>query len=128
VSPPDRMALTGLRARGRHGVYDFERAAGQEFVVDVGLELDLAAAARSDDVADTVHYAELAERLVGVVGGEPVNLIETLAERLAAVCLADSRVVAATVTVHKPQAPMRHEFADVAVTVRRTRSGDAVDD
>jgi len=118
----DRITLTGLRARGRHGVYDFERAQGQEFVVDVVLEMDLSTAAGSDDVADTVHYGELASRLVAVVEGEPVNLIETLAERLAAVCLADRRVAAATVTVHKPQAPIPHEFSDVAVTLRRDRT------
>jgi dihydroneopterin aldolase len=102
-------------------VYDFERRDGQDFVVDVELELDLAKAATTDDVADTVHYGELAGRLAEVVAGDPVNLIETLADRLATVCLADARVVAAKVTVHKPQAPIPHEFADVAVTVRRTR-------
>jgi dihydroneopterin aldolase len=116
----DVITLTGLRARGRHGVYDFERAQGQDFVVDVVLEVDLSAATGSDDVADTVHYGELAERLVAVVGGEPVNLIETLADRLAGTCLADRRVAAATVTVHKPQAPIPHEFSDVSVTLRRT--------
>jgi len=115
------ITLTGLRARGYHGVYDFERQQGQEFVVDVTLELDLGPAARSDDVADTVHYGGLAEALVKIVAGEPVNLIETLADRLAGACLADPRVSAATVTVHKPGAPIPHEFADVAVTVRRTR-------
>jgi 7,8-dihydroneopterin aldolase/epimerase/oxygenase len=115
----DRITLSGLRARGHHGVFDFERARGQEFVVDVALELDLGSAASSDDLADTVHYGELAERLVAVIGGEPVNLIETLAQRLADVCLKDPRVGVATVTVHKPQAPIAHEFADVAVTVRR---------
>lgn len=117
------ITLTGLRAKGHHGVYDFERAQGQDFVVDVMLELNLAMAAESDDVADTVHYGELAERLVAVIGGEPVNLIETLADRLLAVALADQRVDAATVTVHKPQAPIPHEFADVAVTLRRERPG-----
>lgn len=117
----DRIALTGLRARGRHGVYEAERVQGQEFVVDVVLELDLSGAARSDDVADTVHYGELAGRLVAVVEGEPVNLIETLADRLAAVCLADARVAAATVTVHKPQAPIPYPFTDVAVTLTRSR-------
>jgi 7,8-dihydroneopterin aldolase/epimerase/oxygenase len=119
----DRITLTGLRARGRHGVYDFERTQGQDFVVDVVLELDLSQAAGSDQVADTVHYGELVERLVSVVGGEPVNLIETLAQRLADTCLADPRVDAATVTVHKPQAPISHQFADVAVTLRRARPG-----
>ena len=117
----DRITLSGLRVRGHHGVFDFERRDGQDFVVDVVLELDLAPAAASDEVADTVHYGELAGRLAGVIAGEPVNLIETLAGRLATVCLADARVAAATVTVHKPQAPIPHEFADVAVTVRRAR-------
>jgi dihydroneopterin aldolase len=118
----DRIALRGLTVRGRHGVYDFERRAGQDFVVDVDLELDLRPATASDDVADTVHYGELADALAAVVGGEPVQLIETLAQRLVDVCLADARVTAATVTVHKPQAPITHQFADVAVTLRRDRS------
>ncbi|WP_030438233.1 dihydroneopterin aldolase [Actinoplanes subtropicus] len=117
-----RIALRGLKARGFHGVFDFEREQGQDFVVDVLLELDLAKAAATDDVADTVHYGELAERLVAVITGEPVNLIETLADRLLAVCLADERVAAAEVTVHKPQAPIPHDFADVAVTLRGGRS------
>jgi dihydroneopterin aldolase len=104
----DTITLTGLRAHGRHGVYDFERAQGQDFVVDAVLHLDLAPAARSDQVTDTVHYGELADGLVAVVTGEPVNLIETLADRLVEVCLADPRVVTATVTVHKPQAPVPH--------------------
>jgi dihydroneopterin aldolase len=119
----DRISLTGLRVRGNHGVFDFERADGQDFVIDVVLELDLAPAAKSDDVTDTVHYGELAGRLAGIVAGEAVNLIETLAQRLADVCVADPRVRAATVTVHKPQAPIPHEFADVAVTIRRSRTG-----
>ncbi|GGN34036.1 dihydroneopterin aldolase [Actinoplanes campanulatus] len=116
-----RITLSGLRARGNHGVYDFERAEGQDFVVDVTLELDLGPAARSDDVTDTVHYGELATALVGVLTGEPVNLLERLADRLLDVCLADPRVESAEVTVHKPQAPIPHEFADVAVTLRRDR-------
>jgi len=118
----DRIVLTGLTARGHHGVYDFERADGQDFVVDATLEIDLAPAAASDDVRDTVHYGELAGRLVAVVTGEPVNLIETLAARLADECLADQRVRATTVTVHKPQAPIPHAFQDVAVTIRRERT------
>jgi dihydroneopterin aldolase len=116
-----RITLSGLRARGHHGVYDFERAEGQDFVVDVVLELDMSKAVAGDDVADTVHYGELATALVAVLTGEPVNLIETLADRLLTVCLADERVAEAEVTVHKPQAPIPHDFADVAVTLRRSR-------
>jgi len=115
----DVITLTGLTARGHHGVFDFERRDGQDFTVDVVLEVDLAPAARSDDVADTVHYGELAERLVQVITGDPVNLIETLAQRLVEACLSDQRVRRATVTVHKPHAPIPHEFTDVAVTVTR---------
>ena len=117
----DKITLTGLKARGHHGVFDFERANGQDFVIDVVLELDLAKAAETDDVRDTVHYGELAEKLIAVIAGEPVNLIETLAERLANVCLEQSRRV--TVTVHKPQAPIPLVFADVAVVARRSRRG-----
>jgi 7,8-dihydroneopterin aldolase/epimerase/oxygenase len=115
----DVIALTGLRARGFHGVYDFERTEGQEFVVDVRLELDLGPAAAADDVTATVHYGDLAERLVAVITGEPVNLIETLAERLTGVCLADPRVERATVVVHKPRAPIPHTFEDVSVSFTR---------
>jgi 7,8-dihydroneopterin aldolase/epimerase/oxygenase len=117
----DRIKLTGLRVRGHHGVYEFERRDGQDFVVDVVLEMELAPAALSDDVGDTVHYGELAAGLAAVIEGRPVNLLETLATRLADVCLADSRVRATTVTVHKPQAPIVQQFDDVAVTIRRTR-------
>lgn len=119
----DHIALTGLRVTGHHGVYDFEREAGQEFVVDAVLEIDLKRAASTDDVSDTVHYGELAEALAAIVAGEPVNLLETLAERLAGACLADTRVSAAEITVHKPQAPIPLTFSDMAVTIRRERAG-----
>jgi 7,8-dihydroneopterin aldolase/epimerase/oxygenase len=117
----DRIALTGLRAHGSHGVYESERAEGQEFLVDVVLDLDLTEAAGADDLAATVDYGALAGDLVAVVTGPPVQLIETLAQRLAEVCLARPRAVAATVTVHKPHAPIPHRFTDVAVTLRRER-------
>lgn len=115
------IALTGLRVRGHHGVFDHERRDGQDFVVDAVLELDTGAAAASDDVADTVDYGDLAQRLAAVVSGAPVNLLETLVERLLDACLLDARVQVATVTVHKPQAPIPLAFADVAVTARRTQ-------
>jgi len=117
----DRIQLTGLRVRGRHGVFDHERRDGQDFVVDATLWLDSRRAAATDDLSETVDYGALAEKLAVVVEGEPVNLIETLAARLAALCMTDERVVAAEVTVHKPQAPIAREFSDVAVTARRSR-------
>lgn len=117
----DEIVLTGLTVFGRHGVYEHERVEGQEFVIDVRLRLPLAAAAASDDVADTVHYGELAERVAAIVGGEPVDLIETLATRIADAALEDERVQLVTVTVHKPHAPIPLSFADVAVSITRGR-------
>jgi dihydroneopterin aldolase len=115
----DRIALTGLRVRGHHGVLAQERRDGQEFVVDVVLDVDVREAARSDDVADTVHYGELAQSLTAVVAGDPVDLLETLATQLAETCLQHRRVQRVEVTVHKPQAPLEVPFADVSVTVVR---------
>jgi 7,8-dihydroneopterin aldolase/epimerase/oxygenase len=117
----DRIALTGLRARGRHGCLPAERELGQEFVIDVVLGLDARPAAAEDDLLRTVDYGALADRLVAVVEGEPVNLIETLAERLAGVCLDPPQVEDVEVTVHKPSAPVPHPFTDIAVTIFRSR-------
>jgi dihydroneopterin aldolase len=122
TTPRDTVTLTGLRARGRHGWFEHERVEGQTFVVDVELTLDTSAATASDDLADTVDYGTLGSAVVAVVEGEPVRLVETLADRIAAVCLADPRVASARVCVHKPEAPMAVRFEDVAVTVVRSRS------
>ena len=89
MTEPDLITLTGLRVFGYHGVFDFERREGQDFVIDVALEIDTRPAAASDQVTDTVHYGELAQALAAVVSGEPVNLIETLCARLAEVALGD---------------------------------------
>jgi len=115
----DRISITGLRVRGYHGVLAHERAAGQDFIVDAVLWLDVAPAAAADDLTLTADYGVLADRLAAIVAGEPVDLIETLADRLATECLAVSPVQAAEVTVHKPQAPVGPEVTDVAVTIRR---------
>ena len=118
----DRITLTGVRAVGYHGVYPEEKRDGQEFVVDASLGLSLRRAAETDDVVDTVHYGELAERLAEIVAGEPVDLLETLAQRLADAVLSDARVEWVTITVHKPQAPIPVPFTDVTVTITRSRS------
>lgn len=115
----DTIGLTGLRVRGHHGVLPEERRDGQDFVVDVVLTVDTRAAAASDELGETVDYGVLAERLAAVVSGQPVNLLETLAARLAEVCVADERVISAKVTVHKPSAPIPLAFDDVSVTVVR---------
>jgi 7,8-dihydroneopterin aldolase/epimerase/oxygenase len=117
----DRIALLGLEAHGHHGVFDFEREAGQVFRVDVVLGLDTGPAARSDDLADTVDYGALARDVVAVVEGEAVDLLETLAQRIADVCLVDARVEWTEVTVHKPAAPVPATFADVVLTIHRSR-------
>jgi 7,8-dihydroneopterin aldolase/epimerase/oxygenase len=117
----DRIVLRGLRARGFHGVLPEEREAGQTFLVDLVLSVDMRPAAASDDVTDTVHYGEIAAAVVAIVEGEPVNLIETLADRIAAACLQWSLVDSVEVTVHKPEAPVGVPFDDVAVTISRDR-------
>lgn len=120
----DRIELRGLRVRAYHGVFDHERRDGQDFVVDVTVWMDLAAAAASDDLADTLDYGALAQRVAGIVGGEPRNLIEAVAGRVADDVFSDERVQAVEVVLHKPQAPIPLEFADVAVVARRSRRGD----
>ncbi|HEY3868865.1 MAG TPA: dihydroneopterin aldolase [Actinocrinis sp.] len=115
----DRIVLRGVRAQGRHGVYEHERNDGQTFVVDAALYLDTRTAARDDDLAATADYGTIAQKIVAAIEGEPVNLIETLAARVAEACLADPAVQAAEVTVHKPEAPIAAPFQDVAVTIRR---------
>lgn len=118
----DRITLTGLEGRGHHGVYADERRDGQPFIVDLTVELDLRAAAERDDLTSTVHYGELADEVVAAIERDPVDLIETLAERIAALALDHEAVHRVTVTVHKPQAPIAVPFADVAVTITRERA------
>lgn len=118
----DEIALTGLRAIGYHGVFPEERVEGQLFIVDVVLHLSLAAAAAGDDLESTVHYGELANRVLRAVETDPVDLIETVAERVAQIALSYPVVDGVTVTVHKPSAPIEVPFSDVSVTIRRSRA------
>jgi dihydroneopterin aldolase len=115
----DRIELHGLRARGFHGVFDFERRQGQEFVVDLVLHVDVRDAASTDQLAHTVHYGVIAQQVHDVVTGEPVDLIETLASRIAATVLENRAVAAVDVAVHKPHAPIEVPFDDVVLRIHR---------
>lgn len=117
----DLIRLTGVRARGHHGVLEHERRDGQDFVVDVVMAVDLTRAGSTDELRHTVHYGEVAADVVAAVEGGPYDLIETLAEQIAAVVLARPLVEAVEVTVHKPQAPVGVPFGDVEVVVRRSK-------
>jgi dihydroneopterin aldolase / 2-amino-4-hydroxy-6-hydroxymethyldihydropteridine diphosphokinase len=118
----DQIRLTGVSATGYHGVFEHEKRDGQTFVVDVVVHLDTRRAAACDDLRHTLNYGELAQLVVAVVEGPACDLIETLAERIAATVLADGAVSAVDVAVHKPQAPIPVPFGDVVVAIRRDRT------
>ena len=119
--PLDHITLTGLRANAFHGVFDHERRDGQVFIIDVTVYLDLSPASAGDELAQTVHYGILAEQVVSAVESDPVDLIETVAERVASVALSWPAVVRVDVAVHKPDAPIDADFADVIVRITRDR-------
>jgi dihydroneopterin aldolase len=118
----DRISLTGITAFGHHGVFDSERQQGQRFIVDVTCILDLSSAASSDDLGKTIDYGVLAQAVVADIERDPLNLIEALADRIAITCLRYDAIQCVEVTVHKPQAPMPVDVADVAVTLTRSRT------
>ena len=115
----DELAVLGIECFGHHGVFDFERRDGQIFVIDLVLGLDTRPAAASDDLHDTVDYGSLVAHVKAAVESDPVDLIETVAQRISDVCLLDDRVEWARVTVHKPGAPIEAVFADVTLTITR---------
>ena len=117
----DRIDLTGIGGWGFHGVHDDERENGQRFVVDVSLGLNLSAAAATDDLGRTVDYGDLAEGVHEVIAAEPLQLIESVAQRVMDLCLGYPPVLWASVTVHKPMAPIQVPFADVSVTIERRK-------
>jgi dihydroneopterin aldolase len=109
-----------LKVRGFHGVFEHEKRDGQDFLVDITVWLELSEAAATDDLTKTLHYGELAQLAAGIVAGPPVDLIETVATRIADEVMLDGRLHAVEVTIHKPSAPIPLDFADVAVTIRRS--------
>ncbi|QHG81047.1 MULTISPECIES: dihydroneopterin aldolase [Rhodococcus] len=118
----DRIELRGLTVRGNHGVFEHEKRDGQDFVVDIVVWLDLAPAAASDELTDTLHYGELAEHAAAIIAGPGRDLIETVAGEIADEVLTDPRVARVEVTLHKPSAPIPLTFGDVAVVIDRSRS------
>jgi dihydropteroate synthase/dihydroneopterin aldolase len=116
--PTNIISITGLKAKGYHGVFAHERENGQPFVVDLEIEV---AAGEGDDLSETLNYATVCDEVAAIVSGEPVNLIETLADRIADAVLAHSQAKAVEVAVHKPQAPVAVPFGDIAVRTRRTK-------
>lgn len=117
------ITLTGVEAYAYHGVFPEERDNGQPFIIDLSVETS--AQNIGDEIDHTVHYGELAEQVVAAVQADPVDLIETLAERVLGVAFTFSRVLAATVTIHKPKAPITVPFQDVSVTLTRTNTEQA---
>jgi dihydroneopterin aldolase len=120
--PSDRLTLTGLKAFAHHGVFEHERVDGQEFVIDVSIDFDSRAAASGDDLDKTINYGTLAADIVAEVENDPVDLIETVAERIAALVLEQPRALAVEVTLHKPSAPITVPFDDVSITITRVRA------
>jgi dihydroneopterin aldolase len=119
----DELAITGLECFAHHGVFDFERRDGQTFVLDLVLGLDTGPAAASDDLRRTVDYGSLVGAVKAATERDPVDLIETLAQRIADVCLLERRVEWVRVTVHKPNAPIDATYSDVALTITRANGG-----
>lgn len=122
----DRIRVLGIEGTGHHGVLPEERRDGQVFIVDLELVVSLQAAGQSDDLSDTIDYAQVAAAALAVIEGEPCNLIEAVAEQIAARVLSHQEidevtVDEVTVTVHKPQAPVGVPFRDVSVTVVRPK-------
>jgi dihydroneopterin aldolase len=113
------VSIRGLEVYGRHGVHDAERVLGQRFVVDLDMALAHDRAAATDDLADTVDYAAMADDIAGIVAGEPVALLERLCRLIADRALREPVVHSATVA--KPQVAIRQVLDDVSVTLHAQR-------
>ncbi|MFZ8925933.1 MAG: dihydroneopterin aldolase [Candidatus Nanopelagicales bacterium] len=118
----DLIEVRGIRARGHHGVRESERRDGQPFIADVIIAVDTRRASGSDDLLDTVDYSQVAQAVYAELAGEPVDLIETLAERIASRCLAFDGVQAVEIALHKPEAPVGVPASDVVLRIVRERS------
>lgn len=120
-TPRDSIELRGLRVLGRHGCLPEEQERDQPFEVDLDVVLDLSAAGRTDDLADTLDYGAVVAAVVGVVAGPPSALLERVAEQIAEAVLADARVAAVTVAVRKLRPPVPADLATAGVRLTRAR-------
>ncbi len=117
----DTIRIEKISLYGYHGVLPEERERGQEFLVSVEIETDLQGISRTDDLEETYNYADAAVLIKEIVTGEPVNLLETLAERIALGLLEDKKIHAVTVTVEKPRPPLPVTSAGTSVTLKRNK-------
>lgn len=118
----DEIRIAGIHTFGHHGVFEQERVDGQDFYVDLILRLDLSKASRNDALSDTIDYGAVCDLVVAEVSGPPVSLIEKLAGQIGDLLLARYPLLKSVlVTVHKPQAPVKAEVLDIAVTIERAR-------
>ena len=118
----DKIIITGVEALGYHGYFDFEREAGQPFVVDAELSLDLRKSGKADELAESVDYNDLAILIHNEIKGPPVKIVEALAERITSKILAAYPIVEEVkLTVHKPRAPISVPFGNISITIKRSR-------
>ncbi len=117
----DCIRLTGIDVYAYHGAHPAERELGQRFVIDVELWADVQPAAQSDTIADALDYTQVHQRIIDLTAGESFHLVEALAGRICDALLTEFPLEAATVTVHKPNPPIKNFLGSVSVTIDRTR-------
>jgi dihydroneopterin aldolase len=116
----DLIEIKGIKSFGYHGVLESEKVTGQDFYVDVVLEVDLTRASVTDDVFDTINYAEVTDLVVAEITGDRVSLLEKLAGKIVDRIKATyPQAATVSVTVHKPQAPVNAQVKDISVTINR---------
>lgn len=118
----DKIHIKGLKLKGYHGVMDFEKEQGQEFVLDITASLDFTGARLSDNLNDTVSYADMIETVKTVFLSEKNDLVERVAERIATALLENyKKLDSVTILLKKPQAPINEEFDFVGVEITKQR-------
>ncbi|WP_026673654.1 dihydroneopterin aldolase [Alkalihalobacterium bogoriense] len=119
----DKIHIERMKFYGYHGVLPEENTLGQRYIVTVQLELDLQKAGQSDDLKETVNYADVYKATQAIVEGKPYQLVETLAEKIADSLLSTfEKVQQCTIKVIKPDPPIAGHYESVAVEITRSRS------